>query len=152
MLALAVVLTAVLFAAWRSRPVLNRDGATWARVEVGVRDAATGRPVPGAAVTVLDSSGVAFAPNVSLATPADAAGRAKARVLAGMSRVDHLVYERIGFGTSGESVQVTAPGYAPATVRLPRDGSTWGLPGGRIDALFRVSVDLSPFAPNSQPN
>jgi hypothetical protein len=146
----AVVTVTALFVAWRSLPVLIRDGAVWARIEIDVRDAGTGRPVPGASVTVLDSFGAALPPNVSLATPTDAAGRATARVLAGMGSADRFVYARVHFTTSGESVRITNPGYAPATAPLPRDGSTWRLLGGRIDAVLRVQVDLTP-APATRP-
>ena len=140
---LAAVAAAALLAVWRRLPVLNRDGGVWARIEVDVHDAGTRRPLPGAAVTVLDSSGTPFQPNVSLATTTDASGRATTRVLAGMGSADHLFYERVGISTNGESVRVTAPGYAPATAPLPRGHSTWRLPGGRIDAVLRVRVDLT---------
>ena len=79
------------------------------------------------------------------ATPADATGRATTRVLVGIGTADYLVYERIHFSTPQvESIQITAPGYAPATVRLPRDGSTWRFPGGRIDAVLRVQRGPDP--------
>ena len=150
LLALAVIATA-LFAAWSRLPVLNRDGGIWARIEVDVRDAGTGRPVPGATLTMLDHSGAAVPPNVSLATQTDTAGRASARVLAGFGSADYFIYERIGFATNDESVQVNAPGYTPATVRLPRRGSTWRIFGSGPNAMLRVRVDLSSAAAATPP-
>lgn len=138
-LLIAAVLTAtVLLIAWQLFPVLIRDGAVWARIDVDVRDAATGRPVSGAAVAVLDAAGATLPPHISLATPTDSAGRATARVLAGAGRADYRVADRTDFSTNGESVQVAAPGYAIATVALPRGGSTWRVLGGRIRAVLRA--------------
>ena len=123
----------------------------WARIEVEVRDAATGRPVPGAVVAVLDSAGAALPLNVSVATATDASGRATARVLAGMGSASYVVADHVEFATHRESVRVTAPGHAPATVAVPRGGSTWRFFSRRINAVLRVRVVLAPAAPATQP-
>lgn len=139
----AIIVSAIiLLVAWRF-PALNRDWGTVARIEVDVRDWSTGQPIPGATVDLLGFNGAPVPKHISSATPTDAAGRATARVVVAAGSTNYLIAERVNFSTNSESVQVNAQGYSTSTVPLPRRGSTWRVPNGRINAVLRVRVDLS---------